>query len=427
MMTGKITEIDQEQFDEIVGENKRVVVDFYSTECPPCEALASKYDGLSTIYGDDITFVKVFRQGNKALAGKLGVTSSPTLLFYEDGRLKDVRLSGGVKRSAIAQQLDGMLDADTARELKNRNKPVDTTCDVMILGGGPAGLTAGIYLAQAKVHTIVVDTALPGGYVASTHTVSNYPGFIEPQNGYMLSHFISEQAKHNGVDFRSAVDVSEIDLEKKELLVDGYERIHAKKIILATGTRPRALGIPGEIEYRGQGISYCATCDGKYFEGKDIVVIGGGNSAVEESIFLAKFANKITMVHQFDKLQANKLAQEKLASLDNVEFLFSHEPREFVKNAHMYMSVEVEDLKTGERKKLETNGVFIFAGFEPNLGMVREGFAKDKYGFITTGENMETDIEGVYAIGDLRSKSYRQITTAVADGTIAAIDITGKV
>jgi thioredoxin reductase (NADPH) len=422
-MTGKIKEIQEADFEKEVLGKERVVVDFYSTECPPCEALSSKYVDLSNIYGDDISFIKIFRQGNRALSEKLDISGSPTVIFYKDGDLTGPKLSGGIKRSELMDGLDAMLPADKTDEIHSKIEPVVTDTDVIVLGGGPAGLTAGMYLAQAHINTIVVDTALPGGYVATTHQVSNYPGFIEPQSGFMLSHFMSEQAKVNGVEFRSAVEVSKIDLVNKSILVDGFETIEAKKIVIATGSRPRPLGIAGEKEYAGQGISYCATCDGKYFEDKEIVVIGGGNSAIEESLFLSKFAKKITIVHQFDTLQANKEAQQKILADPKVNILFEHEPREFKKYGNMDMGVVVENLKTGEKKELRTNGIFVFVGFIPNLDMFNEKMELDQWGYLKTNDTMETTIPGVFAAGDVRTKQYRQITTAVADGTIAAITI----
>jgi len=422
-MAGKIKEIQAKDFSKEVLEIKRAVVDFYSTECPPCEALASKYESLSNLYGDDISFIKIFRQGNRELAEELDVSSSPTLLFYEDGKLTGPKLSGGIRRSEIMNELDALISVERADEIHNLIEPATTNCDVAVLGGGPAGLTAGIYLAQAHLNTIVVDTALPGGYVATTHQVSNYPGFVEPQPGFMLSHFMSEQAKTNGVDFRSAVEVSKIDLVNKSLLVDGYETIEAKKIVIATGSRPRPLGIPGEKEYQGQGISYCATCDGKYYEDKEIVVIGGGNSAIEESLFLSKFAKKITIVHQFDTLQANKEAQKKIFADEKIDFMFEHEPREFKKYGNMDMGVVVENLKTGETSEIRTNGIFVFVGFIPNLEMFHDKMELDQWGYLKTNETMETNIPGIFAAGDVRTKAFRQITTAVADGTIAGITI----
>jgi thioredoxin reductase (NADPH) len=423
-MADKIREIEASQFNKEVLEKKGgIVLDFYSTECPPCEALAAKYESLSEIYGDDITFLKVFRQGNRELAESLGVTGSPTVLFFKDGKETGERLTGGIKRADLQSKLEALLPAEREAELRDSIKPVRTECDVIVIGGGPAGLTAGIYLAQAHIKTILVDVALPGGYVSTTHQVSNYPGFVEPQAGMMLAHFISEQTRAAGVDYRVAVDVTAVDLENKTVTVDGYETIKAKKIIIATGSSPRPLGLKGELEYRGNGISYCATCDGKYYQDKEIVVIGGGNSAIEESLFLAKFAKKITVVHQFAELQANKLAQEQIFAEEKVNFLFEHEPREFRKNGTMDMEVVVENLRTKEYYSLKTNGVFVFVGFIPNLDGFKDDLALDEWGYIKTDDVMRTNVPDVYAAGDVTSKLFRQITTAAADGTIAAMTI----
>ncbi|MBN1646401.1 MAG: FAD-dependent oxidoreductase [Spirochaetales bacterium] len=422
-MAGKIKEINAKQFTQEVLNAERAVVDFYSTECPPCEALAAKYENLSLLYGDDIRFIKIFRQENRDLAQSLGVTGSPALLFYKNGERSGDMLTGGIRRADIVRNLDALLVPKRASTIHARVKPVKTETDVLILGGGPAGLTAGIYLGQAHIKTILVDTALPGGYVSTTHQVSNYPGFIEPQPGFMLSHYMAEQCKHTGVEFRAAVDVSEINLENHSLLVDGYEKIKAKKIIIATGSSPRPLGLPGEVEYRGNGISYCATCDAKYYEGKHVIVIGGGNSAIEEALFISRFAAKITIVHQFAELQANKEAQKQAFANEKIEFLFEHEPREFIKNGHMDMEVIAEHLPSGKRKTLKANGVFVFVGFIPNLNGFSGDLEKDQWGYLVTDDEMRTDIPAVYAVGDIRTKAYRQITTAVADGTIAAISI----
>ncbi|NVO10497.1 MAG: FAD-dependent oxidoreductase [Bacteroidales bacterium] len=415
-------EISSSEFEKEVLEGGKVVLDFYSTECPPCEALAPKFENLSNLYGKDIKFVKMFRQQNKPLAEKLGVKSSPTLLFFDNGVQLPKTFSGGIKRSDIIHQLDSMLPAERVREIKKLIKPSVSEYDVIILGAGPGGLTAGLYLCQSKVNTVLVDIALPGGQVSTTHSVSNYPGFIEPQPGYMLSHNMSEQTKQCGTVYKVAVDVTMIDLEKKEVVIDEFETIKAKKIIIATGTSPNLMGVPGEKELKGKGISYCATCDAKYFGDKEVVVVGGGNSAVEEADFISKFASKITMVHQFDAFTANKQAQEKLFANPKISTLFEHEPRSFVREGDKIIT-EVENLKTKKISKLFSDGVFVFIGMKPNIELFKDKLELDKWGYIKTNEDMQTSMPGVYAVGDVISKKYRQITTAVADGTIAAIAI----
>ncbi len=292
-----------------------------------------------------------------------------------------------------------------------------------ILGGGPAGLTAGIYLGQAKIKTVLIDPALPGGYMGITHQVSNYPGFEQPQPGFMLAHYMSEQAKHTGIDFKVAVDVTSVDLAKKEIVIDELETIKAKKIIIATGTTPNTMNAPGESEFKGKGISYCATCDAKYFVDKDVTVIGGGNSAVEEAMFITKFARKVTMVHQFDKLTANQTAIEHLQANEKISVMYEHEPRKFEKREDK-MVATLENLKTKEIVELEGDGVFVFIGFKSNISVLGENVpALDNWGYIKTDEDMKTNIADVFAVGDIISKKYRQITTAVADGTIAAVTI----
>jgi thioredoxin reductase (NADPH) len=416
-------EIQQSEFEQVVLGGGKVAVDFYSTECPPCEALAPKFDSLAELYGTDIKFVKIFRQKNRELADQLGVKGSPTVLFYDNGQLVGDRLAGGIKRSDLIKNLNSLITPEKVAAINKNIKPSVTEYDVLILGGGPGGLTAGLYLCQARVKAVLVDTLLPGGQVSTTHQVSNYPGFLEPQPGYMLAHYMSEQTKICGTKYKVAVDVTSVDLVNKTVVVDEFESIHAKKIILATGASPRYLNVPGERELKGNGLSYCATCDAKYFLDKEVIVIGGGNTAIEEAEFIAKFASKITIIHQFNKLQANKEAQEKAFANPKINFVLDTEPRGFERVGDK-IRVATENLKSNERKTLEADGVFVFVGMKPNTDLIHDQLEKDQWGYVMTNEDMRTSIDGVFAVGDVRSKKYRQITTAVADGTIAAIAVT---
>jgi thioredoxin reductase (NADPH) len=416
-------EIQQSEFEQVVLKGGKVAVDFYSTECPPCEALAPKFDSLAEMYGNDIKFVKIFRQNNRELAEKLGVKGSPTVLFYDNGHLVGDRLAGGIKRSDLIKNLNRLITPQKVDAINSNIKPTVSEYDVMILGGGPGGLTAGLYLCQARVKAVLVDTLLPGGQVSTTHQVSNYPGFLEPQPGYMLAHYMSEQTKICGTKYKVAVDVTNVDLVNKTVVVDEFETIHAKKIILAMGASPRYLNVPGERELKGNGLSYCATCDAKYFHDKEVIVIGGGNTAIEEAEFIAKFASKITIIHQFDKLQANKEAQEKAFANPKINFVLDTEPRGFERVGDK-IRVVTENLKTKVHKTLEVDGVFVFVGMKPNTDLIHDAIEKDQWGYLVTNEDMKTSIDGVFAVGDIRSKKYRQITTAVADGTIAAIAVT---
>jgi len=418
-----ITYIGAADFEEQVLKGGPVIVDWYSSECPPCEALAAKFEPLAELYGADVKFIKIFRQDNRALADALGVKSSPTVQFYRDGVETAARLTGGVKRSELVAGLETLLTPQRAGEIRRQAVPLESDWDVLVLGGGPAGLTAAIYAAQAKMRVVIVDTALPGGQVKTTHLVSNYPGFAKPMNGYQLAHEMHMQAEAQGVQFRSAADVTDIDLQNRRLVVDGIETLHARKMILATGASPRALGIPGEKEYAGRGISYCATCDAKYYQDKEVIVIGGGNSAVEESLFITKFASRLTMVHQMAELTANKVASEHAKADPKIAIRYLAEPRAFTRLADGRMAVEIEDVQTHERSTLEADGIFVFVGMVPNTEGFGEGLLKDAWGYIKTDENMQTSLGDVYAVGDLRSKRIRQLTTAVGDGTIAAVVI----
>ncbi|MDP4207979.1 MAG: FAD-dependent oxidoreductase [Bacteroidota bacterium] len=413
-------EIKASEFEQQVLNSDLVALDFYSTECPPCEALAPKFESLGQLYGNDIKFIKIFRQENRELATSLGVSSSPTVLFFQKGQRVGEILTGGIKRKDLIKNLDSLLPQERVKKIKESIKPTVNEYDVAVLGGGPGGLTASIYLAQAKLSTVLIDPQLPGGQVSVTHQISNYPGFVEPVNGYMLSHYMSEQAKKAGVSFKVAVDVTSVNLFDKEIVIDEFETIKTKRIVISTGASPRPLGIPGEKEFKGKGISYCSICDAKYFQDKEVIVIGGGNTAVEESEFISKFASKITLIHQFDRLTANKEAQEKLLNNPKIELILESEPRKFEKVGNK-MLITYEDLKTRQLHQLDSDGIFVFVGMMPNIDLFADVLQLDKWGYISTDEDMKTNIDGVCAVGDVISKKYQQITTAVADGTIAAI------
>ncbi len=414
-----VKEINSSDYEELVlNANGAVLVDFYSTECPPCEALHQKYEFFANLYGSEIKFYTIHRQGNKELAVKHDVSSSPTLLFYKNGKEVAPRLTGAIKKSVLKKVL---IETYNLKDKSSGIERKEFSYDLVIIGGGPAGLTAGLYAGQAKIKTLIIDQALPGGQVNVTHSVANYPGTGEKINGYMLMHKLTEQVIQANVDFFNASEIVSIDLENKVILVDDDKKINAKAIILATGATPRKLGLPGEETYAGKGISYCATCDGKFYEGKDIYVIGGGNSAVEEALFLTTFVNSLTIIHQFDEFQANKTASDEALENPKIKVLWSHEPRGFYGNG-TFKYLEVENLKTKEKIKLDNgSGVFVFIGYVPQTELFAGKLNMDKWGYITAQEDMSTNIPGVYVAGDVRSKLYRQITTAVSDGTIASL------
>lgn len=294
--------------------------------------------------------------------------------------------------------------------------------DVLIVGAGPAGLAAAIYAARARLKTLVVDESVPGGQVKTTHKVSNYPGFPEDVSGKELAAAFAAQAQRFGARIAKAVEITAHDLRgpEKRLVLDEEDEVIAPAVIVATGAKPRELGVPGESRFKGRGLSYCATCDGAYFDGKDIHVVGGGNSAVEESLFLTQFARTVTIVHQFDEFQAEPASVQEALAHPKVKALLSHEPRGF-HGEQALERLEVEDLRTKERKVLPTDGVFVFVGMTPRTDLVKDLVPLAPGGYVETTEAMETPVPGLFVAGDIRAKRFRQITTAVADGTIAAL------
>lgn len=296
--------------------------------------------------------------------------------------------------------------------------------DVVVVGAGPAGLTAAIYAARARLRTLVLDEGLPGGQVKTTHKVSNYPGFPEDVKGTELATLFAQQAERFGARIARAVEITELDLKStdKRFVLDEEEEVIAPAVIVATGAKPRPLGIPGEAELRGRGLSYCATCDGAYYEGKDIHVIGGGNSAVEESLFLTQFARSVTIIHQFDSFQAEASTAKEALEHPKIKVLWSHEPRAFLGEGNLER-LRVENLRTHETVELRTDGVFVFIGMMPRTELLANVVSLDDAGCVETDEAMATTVPGLYAAGDIRKKKFRQITTAVADGTIAALAV----
>ncbi|HSD22670.1 MAG TPA: FAD-dependent oxidoreductase [Anaeromyxobacter sp.] len=294
--------------------------------------------------------------------------------------------------------------------------------DVAVIGAGPAGLTAAIYAARARLRTLVLDEGIPGGQVKTTHKVSNYPGFPDDVKGADLAAAFAAQAERFGARIRRSVEITRHDLTAtpKTLELDEEETVEARAVIVATGAKPRPLGVPGEQLFKGRGISYCATCDGAYFEGKDIHVIGGGNSALEESLFLTQFARSVTIVHQFMDFQAEPASVQEALANPRIQVLLGHEPRGF-HGETVLERLEVEELATKERKTLRTDGVFVFIGMVPRTDLLAPYVSLAQGGYVETTESMETQLPGVYAAGDIRVKRFRQITTAVADGTIAAL------
>ncbi len=291
--------------------------------------------------------------------------------------------------------------------------------DAIVIGAGPAGLTAAIYLARAKLSTLILEKLVPGGLAATTDKIENYPGFPEGIGGEELTSRMEKQAVNFGVDIvlEEVLDVDFLSNPKIIKTRDG--EYTGKGIIIATGTSPRPLNVPGEQRFRGKGISYCATCDAPFFQDKEVVVIGCGNSGIQEGIYLKKFAKKITFVEFLPHMTAEKVLQERVRDIDNVEFLLNHQVTAF-EGEEKLTGVRVKNRETGEEFLIPADGAFVYVGLKPNTEFLKGKVDMDEYGFIKTDEKLKTSIPGVYAAGDVRTTMLRQVATAVVDGALAA-------
>lgn len=293
--------------------------------------------------------------------------------------------------------------------------------DLIIIGGGAAGLTAGIYSGRARIKTLLIEKIAPGGQTASTDIIENYPGFPEAISGAELMERMAKQAERFGLE--TALDeVGNLKFKtEKEIVVKTSKKEYVSlSVIIAVGGEPRPLGIPGEEKLRGRGVSHCATCDGPLFRNEDIVVVGGGNTAVQEALFLAKFAGKVTLIHRRDRLRATQILQEQAFSHAKIEIAWNSVVTG-IQGKTRVEGVQVRNRQTGEEKEIPARGVFILTGIKPGTDFLRGCLEMNEEGYLITDENMKTSQEGIYAAGDCRWKQLRQIITACGEGATAAL------
>ena len=417
-MSEKILHINAEEFENVVLKSAiPVIVDFYSEDCAPCEVLAPIYEKMADKYGSHIKFVKMLRQSNRDFAKSLNVSSSPTVLFYKDGFEVGKRLNGFMNKPQVRMAIEDILgDVIPKEEIKR----VD--CDVLILGAGAAGLSAAIYSSRAKMNTVIIDESVPGGQTASTYHVANYPGTPGMVRGKEIIQNMREQALSFGTRIDDLKEISEIKLNEKIKFVRTEDtEYYAKTLIIASGAKPRALPAEQADEFKGKGVHYCATCDGSMYQDRKVVVVGGGNSAVEEAVFLTRFASHVTIIHQFDNFQASKTAQEEAFANDKIDIVWDSEVRKVNGQGHALTSVVVENLKTNEISEIPTEGAFVYIGTEPMSKMYQGQVDMDKWGYIIASEDTKTSTNGVFVAGDIRTKPIRQVVTAASDGAVAGI------
>ncbi len=294
--------------------------------------------------------------------------------------------------------------------------------DVIIIGGGPAGLTAGLYTSRAKLKSLLIEKGFTGGQVMTTEWVENYPGFEDGISGAELSQKMEKQATKFGLEIvqGSVAGISSNGKTRKITLEDD-KQFEAKCVILATGSNPRLLNIEGEDKYRGRGVSYCATCDGAFFRDNELAVIGGGDSAVEEGLFLTKFAKTVYIIHRRDELRATKVVQERAFANPKIKFIWDTVPEEILGDDSGVTGLKLKNVKTDELSDLNVQGVFIYVGYNPNVEFVEGQVKINENRYVVADENMATSDSGVFVAGDVRSKPLKQIATAVGDGATAAI------
>ena len=293
--------------------------------------------------------------------------------------------------------------------------------DVVIVGGGPGGLTAGIYAMRAALKTFLVEKAVAGGQVAMSDGVENYPGF-ESISGYELSQKFLQHAQSYGLEFvQEEVVAVAPGLEFHSVKLANGNVLKTHTVILATGGSPRKLGVPGEDKYYGKGVSYCGVCDGFFFRDRTVVVVGGGDTAAEEALYLAKLAKQVYLVHRRDALRASMILQQRVKDECKIEVLWNTIVTEINANEEGVNAVSLQDTQTGEERELSTDGVFIFIGFIPNNQLVPAGIKMNADGYVITNEKCETNMPGIYVVGDLREKYAKQIVVAAADGCTAAL------
>jgi len=300
---------------------------------------------------------------------------------------------------------------------------IDEIFDVVIVGGGPAGLTAGIYTARETLKTMLLEKELTGGLPAKVDMIENYPGFQDGIIGMELMDKMRAQAEKFGVNFGEFDDVSKIVPEGKtfRLITENNEYI-SLAVIISTGGFPRTIGLESESALLGKGVSYCAVCDGPLYKNAELAVVGGGDAAVQEGIYLTKFAKKVTIIHRRDQLRAQPILQQRAFTNEKIAFKWDSAVTEILGSDHVE-GVEIRNIKTNEKSRFAVDGVFVFIGWTPNTAFAKDLLKLDGSGHIITDENMETSVKGIFAIGDVRSKKYRQIANAVGDGAIGALAV----
>ena len=407
-----ILNMNAESYRKFTQAEQPVMVEFSAPWCVYCRRLAPALESVAEEYRDTLVFGAVNIDDEPELAQSEKIEVVPTLLIYQNGQ---------VLGSIVAPESRAQLVAFIEETLQHREQEANITehiYDMIVVGGGPGGYTAALYAARAGLDTVVLEKLSAGGQMALTEQIDNYPGFEDGIDGFSLGEKMKRGTERFGVETKLA-EVLSLDLSgtvKKAETSEGP--LFARTIVLATGAGPRELGIEGEQELIGKGVNYCAACDGMFYKNKTVVIAGGGNTAAADALILSRICKKVIVVHRRDTLRATKIYHEPLMKAENVEFRWDSEIIELLHDEKV-IGIRLRNVKTGEETTLACDGVFVSIGRKPSSELVKDQVEVDPAGYIIADESTRTNIPGVFAVGDVRTKALRQVVTAVADGATA--------
>ena len=407
-----ILNMNAESYRKYTQAEQPVLVEFSAPWCVYCRRLAPALESVAEEYRDTLVFGAVNIDDEPELAQSEKIEVVPTLLIYQNGQ---------VLGSIVAPESRAQLVAFIEETLQHREQEANVTehiYDMIVVGGGPGGYTAALYAARAGLDTVVLEKLSAGGQMALTEQIDNYPGFEDGIDGFSLGEKMKRGTERFGVETK-LTEVLSLDLSgtvKKAETSEGP--LFARTIVVATGAGPRELGIESEQELIGKGVNYCAACDGMFYKNKTVVIAGGGNAAAADALILSRICKKVIVVHRRDTLRATKIYHEPLMKAENVEFRWDSEIIELLHDEKV-IGIRLRNVKTGEETTLACDGVFVSIGRKPSSELVKDQVEVDPAGYIIADESTRTNIPGVFAVGDVRTKALRQVVTAVADGATA--------
>ena len=407
-----ILNMNAESYRKFTQAEQPVLIEFSAPWCVYCRRLAPALESVTEEYRDTLVFGAVNIDDEPELARSEEIEVVPTLLIYQNGQ---------VLGSIVAPESRAQLVAFIEETLQHREQEANVMehiYDMIVVGGGPGGYAAALYAARAGLDTVVLEKLSAGGQMALTEQIDNYPGFEDGIDGFSLGEKMKRGTERFGVETK-LTEVLSLDLSgtvKKAETSEGP--LFARTIVVATGAGPRELGIEDEQELIGKGVNYCAACDGMFYKNKTVVIAGGGNTAAADALILSRICKKVIVVHRRDTLRATKIYHEPLMKAENVEFRWDSEIIELLHDEKV-IGIRLRNVKTGEETTLACDGVFVSIGRKPSSELVKDQVEVDPAGYIIADESTRTNIPGVFAVGDVRTKALRQVVTAVADGATA--------